>query len=118
MGAQRARSARLGRRAVEQRLEVDRLGSDAAAGGSGLDQPVALELELLAHAELGLDVAEAREQLLHVLRLDRLALGEHDREQPLGGGDLSLEVGDQLAHFASVSAVEPDVIPACASIDS
>ena len=76
-----------------------------------LEQLRAVLLEAAAAAHLRLDLGELAEHALGVAGADRLALAEHELEQPAGGGDLPVEVGEQLGlehrvdHAASLRSV-------------
>ena len=87
-------------------LERDLRGRDAERGAGALQQRGAVLLEGAAAAHLGLHVGEAREHDVDVALADRLALVEHEAEQTAGGGDLRVQVDEQLgfehgAHAAS-----------------
>ena len=49
-----------------------------------------------AAAHLGLDLGELAEDAVDVADADRLALVEHEPEQAAGGGELGVEVREQL----------------------
>ena len=91
-------------------LERDLGGGDAEGDPGALQQPGAVLLEAAAAAHLGLHVGEAGEHDVHVTGADRLALLEHEREQPPGRGHLGVQVDEQLgfedsAHEASFRRV-------------
>ena len=68
-------------------------------------QQHALVLEQAAALELGLEQAGQLDDGAHVAVADRGALLEHYREQPAGGYQLGLEVGDHLVAEDDVGRV-------------
>ena len=91
-------------------LEGDLGGGDAEGDPGALQQPGAVLLQAAAAAHLGLHVGEAGEHGVDVAGADRLALFEHERQQPPGGGHLGVQVDEQLgfedsAHVASLRRV-------------
>jgi hypothetical protein len=108
--AERSRAAGAGGHERAQPLERDRGGAHAERGAGALQQPGTVVLERAAAAHLGLHVGEAAEHGVDVAGADRLALLEHEAEQPAGGRDLRVEVDEQLgleggAHGASLRSI-------------
>src|SRR4029078_11403567 len=75
------------------------------------EQRIALALDLRALHHLLLNLRQAREHALHVLDLDRLALGEDDLEHAPVRGQLALEMLDETGH-----CVSPAPVPAVGSV--
>ena len=75
------------------------------------EQRIALALDLRALHHLLLNLRQAREHALHVLDLDRLALGQDDLEHAPVRGQLALEMLDETVHCAP-----PKPVPAAGSV--
>ena len=109
----RALAGRFGGTRADERaqaLERDLGGGDADRDPGALQQSGAILLEAAAATHLGLHVGEPGEHGVHVASADRLALLEHEREQPLRRGDLGVQVDEQLGfedsgHEASLRRV-------------
>ena len=84
-------------------LEGDGVGRDAERGAGGGEDRGARALQGGAAAHLGLDVGQAGQDAVDVAGADRLALAQDDAQQPARGGDLGVEVAeDVVAEAGSV----------------
>ena len=79
-----------------QRLDGHRVGRDAQRGAGGGEDGGARALQGGAAAHLGLDVGQARHDLLDLAGADRLALAQDGAQQPARRGDLGVEVADDV----------------------